>query len=177
MKEPFINHMFPDIYGPPWESYFKKRVENVVLFSHYERVCDERYHGEACDVCGRQECIMGECEDYDENDPEILEIWENRKKAQNMTLQDLINSLPEGVTPDQVKFSLSIDVGAMSVNGAEISFFHSKQFEDDPEGFKKAQDHYNECYRLYEIERAKYDKWLKEKEIKELEEKLSNLKK
>jgi hypothetical protein len=171
MKEPFMST------GSPWEHKYKKRTENVSLFSHYMETPNERYEDCPCDYCGRAECRNSECEDYEENDPKILAIWGERKKILNMSLQDILNMLPEGVTPDQVKFSLTIDVGAMSVNGAKISFFYSKDFPDDPEGFKAATKTYKENLKLYKIEHAKYDQWVKDQEIKELEAKLANLKK
>ena len=176
MKEPFINNMFPNNHTKPWKHNFEKRIENVSIFSHYEKTPNDSY-GNECDYCGREECRGRECEEYEEDDPELLKIWENRKKNSEITLQDIINCLPEGVTPDQVKLSLNIDVGAFSVDGAEVNFYYAKEFPDDPEGFKKAEEEYDKNYQAYLVERAKYDQWKKEQEIKELEEKLDKLKK
>lgn len=176
MKEPFMKNMFPKNYMRPWERDYQKRTENVSIFSHYEKTPNDSYDGE-CEYCGREECRDRECEEYEENDPEILAIWESRKKMSEMTLQDIIDRLPEGVSANQVKFNLHIDVGDMSVYGAGIDFYYAKDFPDDPEGFEAAEKQYQENYKLYEIEKAKYDQWVKEQKIKDLEDKLAKLKK
>jgi len=173
MKEPFMNHMFPNNYMKPWKHNFEKRIENVSIFSYYKKFTNY----DECQYCGREECCGSECEEYEENDPEILKIWENRKKNSEITLQDIINRVPEGVLLSDVKFSLNIDVDSMSVNGAEFNFYYAKEFPDDPEGFKKAEEEYDKNYQTYLVEKAKYDQWVKEQEIKALEEKLEKLKK
>lgn len=170
MKLPFLN------YKKPYESDYIKRHVNEVFFSIYEpfKNDDDRYE---CDICGNEECIDQECEEYEENDPELFKLWDLRKKNKNLSLQDIINKLPDGVTPDQVKISVRINCNAFSVTGSEVNFSFTKEIPDDPEGFKKAQEEYEKNYQAYLVEKAKYDQWKKDQEIKELEEKLKELKK
>ncbi len=183
MKEPFINHMFPKNYNRPWEHDYQERIEDVVLYSHYEkyRYDDDKQYCEFCDeelgYKGNGEYEDCNCEDAQDNKSEFPKLSE-------ITLQTILDMLPEGVKPSDVKISTSLDVGSMSIDGHEVTFSYKKKFEADPEGFKAAMKQYEENYQAYLVEKQKYDEWKasqevaqKQKEIRELKEKLKKLKK
>lgn len=178
MKEPFMNHMFPNNYMQPWERDYSKRTEDVVLYSHYEkyRGDDDRQFCEYCDEelaygdDGWQDC---DCQDA----KDARSHRGDHPKLKKITLQSILDMLPEGVKPSDVNISISLDTGDMGIYGHEVTFSYKKTFEADPEGFKAAQKQYEENYQAYLLERQKYDEWKRLKEVKELEEKLAKLKK
>ncbi len=177
MKEPFINNMFPNNYRKPYESDFIKRTKNIKICSIYKPFYGDRYNEEKCGACGNAECIRYECEEYEENDPEFLKLIEARRQNKNKTLQDILNKLPEGITPDKVKITVNIDSNDFGVEGSEVVFSYEKEMPDDPEGYKKALEVYERNYQAYLVEKQKYDQWKKEQDINELEAKLAQLKK
>jgi hypothetical protein len=181
MKEPFINHMFPGIHRP-WEEDYKARTKDVVLYEHTTNLGP-------CYYCGDEDCDE-ECEDALE-DKEEMEDFQNKDQPalpkldlSKVTLQTLLDLLPEGVSPSDVKIRLHIDDDSHQYTKHGISFYYKKKFPADPEGFKKAQAKYKECEAAYDKKRAEYDEWKasqevaqKQKEIRELKEKLKQLKK
>lgn len=178
MKEPFINHMFPKCYMPPWEHQYSARTEDVVLYSHYEkfRSDDDRQYCEYCD----EELAYEDGEYLDCDCEDAKDEQDNRghfPKLSQITLQSILDLLPEGVKPSDVKISISLDTGDMGIYGHEVTFSYKKTFEADPESFKAAQKQYEENYQAYLLEKQKYDEWKRLQEVKELEEKLAKLKK
>ena len=185
MKEPFINNMFPKNYSRPWEQDYQARTENVTLYGYYEkyRNDDDKQYCEYCDEeLGYKdgEYLDCDCEDaLDDRDGKP-----SFPKLSQITLQTIIDMLPEGVKPSDVTISMGLDTGDMGIYGQELTFSYKKTFAADPEGFKAAQKQYEENYQAYLVERKKYDEWLatqeiakKQKEIRELSEKLRKLKK
>lgn len=177
MKEPFMNDMFPNNYMRPWERNYEARTEDVVIYGYYEkfRNDDDRQYCEYCDEELGYDSDTDEYEDCDCEDAQD-EISDHPKLSQ-ITLQSILDMLPEGVKPSDVKISISLDTGDMGVYGHELSFTYKKTFEDDPEGFKAAQEQYEKNYQAYLVEKQKYDEWKKQQEIKALEEKIAALKK
>lgn len=178
MKEPFMNHMFPKCYRRPWADQYDARTEDVVLYSHYEKMRsdDDRQYCEYCDEelgygdDGWENC---DCEDAkDEQDDRG-----NFPNLSKITLQTILDLLPDGVKPSDVRISINLDTGDMGIYGHEVTFSYKKTFEADPEGFKAAQKQYEENYQAYLLEKQKYDEWKRQQEVKELEEKLAKLKK
>lgn len=180
MKEPFMNHMFPKCYMRPWERQYSARTEEVAIYRHYEKFRSED-DSQYCEFCDEE---LG----YDAENDELLDCdCEDAKDAQEgrgnfpklsqMTLQSILDLLPEGVKPSDVKIAISLDTGDMGIYGHEVTFSYKKTFEADPEGFKVAQKQYEENYQAYLLEKQKYDEWKRLQEVKELEEKLVKLKK
>jgi hypothetical protein len=178
MKEPFMNHMFPDCYSQPWEDRYQARTESATVYSYYEkfRNDDDRQYCEYCDEeLGYED---GEYLDCDCPDAKDEQSYRGKfPKLSKITLQTIIDMLPPGVKPSDVTISMSIDVGSMSINGQELTFSYQKTFEADPEGFKAAKAQYEKNYQAYLVERKKYDDWVKQQEIQALEAKLAKLKK
>lgn len=174
MKEPFINNMFPGIQRP-WEPDYKARTKEIILYEHSDSLGP-------CYYCGDEDC-GGTCEEAleekaeadayrDKDQPPIPKV-----DLSKMTLQDLIDLLPEGVKASDVKIRLSIDDDSHQYTNHGVSFYYKKKFPADPEGLKAAKKKYAECEAAYQEKRAEYDEWLKQQEIQRLEEKLSILKK
>lgn len=178
MKEPFINHMFPGLEIPrEWE--YKKRAKQISIYESSQKIwVDRDYY---CDYCNRENCNE-ECEealaDKEENDlycdkdqPKTIDL-----KLEKVSLQTLIDQIPEGLTPNDIKISLSYnDRGVMY--SQKLSFYYIKTFPANRKGYNEAKKKYDEAEKLYFIEREKYDQWVKEqkkekllKELKELGE-------
>lgn len=178
MKQPFINHMFPKNYSRPWEKNYQARTEDVTIYSCYEkyRNDDDRQYCEYCDEeLGYKdgEYLDCDCEDaLDERGGKP-----SSPKLSQITLQSILDRLPEGVKPSDVKMTMSLDSGDMGVYGHEVTFSYRKTFEADPEGFKAAQEEYEKNWQAYLVEKQKYDEWVKQQEIQALEDKLAKLKK
>jgi hypothetical protein len=169
MKEPFISTKFP------WERDYLPRTEDVTIYSYYEkdRKDDDEQYCEYCDEelgygdNGYEDCDCVDAKDDKSEFPKLSQI----------TLQTILDMLPEGIKPSDVKISISLDTGDMGVYGQEVNFSYKKTFEGDPEGFKAAQKQYEESYQAYLVEKQKYDDWKRQEEIKKLEEKIAKLKK
>jgi len=178
MKEPFMNHMFPNCYMRPWERNYEARTEDVVLYGYYEkyRNDDDKQYCEYCDEeLGYKDGEYLDCDCVDAKDDR--EGTPSFPKLSQITLQSILDMLPEGVKPSDVKISISLDTGDMGIYGQELTFSYKKTFEADPEGFKAAQKQYEENYQAYLVEKQKYDEWKRQEEIKALEEKIAALKK
>lgn len=178
MKEPFINNMFKTDWSRPWEHNYQARTEDVTIYSHYEKyhADDDRQYCEYCDEeLGYGDDGYEDCNCVDAKDER--ESRGNNPKITQVTLQTILDRLPEGVKPSDVKISLSLDTGDMGIYGYEVSFTYKKTFEADPEGFKAAQERYEKNYQAYLVEKQKYDEWKRQQEIKALEDKIAALKK
>lgn len=175
MKEPFMNHMFPNNYMRPWERDYSARTEDVAIYSFYEK-----YRGEDdvyCEYCGEELNYNSKTDKFEDCDCEDAKEGQTGfPKLSQITLQSILDMLPEGVKPSDINISMSLDVGDMGIYGQEITFSYKKDFEADPEGFKAAQKQYEENYQAYLIEKQKYDEWQRQEEVKRLEEKLAKLK-
>lgn len=172
MKEPFINRMFTEDWMKPWEEDYLPRTEDVVIYSYCEKYHNDDDDNQYCEYCEEELDCNQDC-----NCEKAKSNKTNFPKLSQMTLQSILDMLPEGVKPSDVKVSIRLDVGDMSIYGQEIIFSYKKTFEADPEGFKAAQERYEKNYQAYLVEKQKYDEWKRQEEIKQLEEKLISLKK
>lgn len=178
MKEPFINNMFSEDWSRPWEHAYQARTEDVAIYSYYEkfRNDEDRQYCEYCDEeLGYDDGEYLPCDCPDAKDEQ--KDRGNFPSLSKITLQTILDMLPEGVKPSDVSISMYIDTGSMSINGQELSFTYKKTFKADPEGFKAAQERYEKNYQVYLAEKRKYDEWVKAQEIQALEAKLAKLKK
>lgn len=177
MKKPFINHMFPN-HWPPNEGDYLSKTKDEIIYSYYEKYCDDndRQYCEYCEYCDEE---LGYAENSGYEDCNCQEANDNKSvfpKLSEITFQSILDMIPEGIKPSDVKISISLDSGDMNIYGQKITFSYKKIFEADPEGFKAAQKQYEENYQAYLVEKQKYDKWKRQEEIKELENKLFKLK-
>jgi hypothetical protein len=162
----------------PWERDYLPRTEDVAVYSYYDKYRN-KYDGKYCEYCNEE---LGYDEDDELKDCDCEDAQESKggktnfPKLSRITLQSILDMLPEGVKPSDVKISISLDIGDMSIYGQELTFSYKKTFEADPEGFKTAQERYEKNYQAYLVEKKKYDEWKHQEEIKKLEEELARLK-
>lgn len=176
MKEPFINNMFKTDWQRPWERDYLPRTEDVTLYGYYEKYRNDDAR-QYCEYCDEELGYSSDTDDYEECGCEDAQDGKTGfPKLSQVTLQSIIDMLPEGVKPSDVKISISLDTGDMGIYGQEVTFSYKKTFEADPEGFKAAQERYEKNYQAYLVEKQKYDQWVNEQEIKRLEEKLAKMK-
>lgn len=167
--------MFPKDYMRPCERDYLPRTEDVTIYHHYEKFLNEDEE-QFCQFCDKELAYLAD--EYEECDCEDSKDSQTGfPKLSQINLQSILDMLPEGAKPSDVKISINLDTGDMGVYGHEVTFSYSKTFEADPEGFKIAQEKYEEKYQAYLIEKEKYDKWKRQEEVKRLEAKLARLKK
>jgi hypothetical protein len=169
MKRPYMNRF------PVHEWDYEEKDISAVIYSYYEKTPrDDEFEYE------------DEDEELDENDEE--DTWIHNKdteeknsirklKLEDINLQMLIDNLPEGVQPSDVKISMYIDCSDMAVEGTKLSFHYHKHLPARPELYKRDKEAFDKEYAEFQEKLAAYEKWEKEQQIKELEDKLSNLKK
>lgn len=179
MKEPYINHMFPGVRRP-WPSDFDAQTKFVKIYSDSEKYWGDR--DPYCDYCGDEGCD-GECEEAIEDALDAADTEEEKDairnpppRLDNLSLQDLVNMVPAGVSLSDVHLSIwADDHGGQVSYGCTVGY--SKFFPADPEGLKAAQEKYAECEAAYDVEKQKYDEYVRNEKIKELESNLETLKK
>jgi len=173
MKEPFLTRF------EPWKSDYEERTKEITIYRHYESLL-------SCDYCSDYDC-RGECEEaleaakeeeaeeeenryYKEDQPKLKKI-----PIDKMNLQMLLDMLPEGVEPKDVKFDIHIDESDMGYNGHGMSFYYEKTFPEDMERYKKDLAAYRKDLAEYTEKRKKFEAWKKQQEIEKLKDKLKKL--
>lgn len=166
MKRPSMNIF------PVWEHDYKKKTVDVIIYSHFEKTPND-WDEEEIEDDGEEDSYARSRSYQDTH----LKNKISKLALSKINLQSLLDNLPEGIKPSDIKMSLNIDCGDMGVYGAEIVFSYKKHFPARLDEFKKDKEAYDKAYAEYEIEEQKYQKFLKEQEIKDLETKLQKLKK
>ncbi len=119
--------------------------------------------GFRCWECEDEGCE--ECEDLPDND-----------SIDGMTLQDILDKIPEGITPKDVVINHSMRARYASV---EITLSFSYQPILDFKTQKKLYDAdmkvYNKKWEAHLKEKEKYDNWVKEQEKEKLRARLEEL--
>jgi hypothetical protein len=169
MQEPFLNHMFPGLFLEPRKEDYKKRTKKVILYSfsqssnEYDDYDDEEKAEEA-------EKVDQKYNFYYKDQPTIRKDDPNK-----LSLQDILGMLPGDVKPSDVKIRTDTRSGYADYTFT-VEFYYIKTFPSDMEAYKRDKKTYDECFKLYEIERAKFEAWKKQKEVEELEAQLQKLK-
>ena len=140
-----------------------KETENVIILMDKQKHWDDPSH--FCPECDDEGCK--ECE------------LEYQKAIDGLSLQDIINMLPNDISPKDAKISF----GADDFNGvvcATFSLMAERKLskEKQKEQIKKYNDavaKYDKKFDKYLEKKRKYDKWAKKQEILKLKEKLSDL--
>lgn len=170
----------------PNEDDYKKRTREIVLYSYYEKFSYDDYEEEDEDEEFENQRNGWNREENENVIPDGITHWYSGYRDQptlpkvnlnKITLQSLIDMLPEGVTPKDVKVRSDIDAGDMGIYGHDIVFYYKKKLPAEPKKFKEDMALYNKLYAEYEVKEAAYNQWVKDQQVKELEEKLNNLKK
>lgn len=167
MEKPFMNSI------RPWKVNYEKRKKDIVIYSYTQHAyADERDYCPSCDedinICSGQ--CLGDSLYHDKDQPAIPEV-----KIEDLNLQDILNMLPPNITISDVKMSLiGNDWGGIPYT--TFSFFYEKEFPEDFDQFEIDHSAYEKEYAEYEIKRNLYDQWMKEQDIKELENKILKIK-
>lgn len=167
MKQPFMKKF------PVFEWDYRERDLDVTIYSYFEKTPNE---------WDDEEEVEDSCEEDDLSHPRLTRDSNEKnaitkKSLEDITLQSILDNLPEGITASDVKISLNIDCSDMAVEGAEIIFYYKKHLPARPELFKQERAIYDAEYAEYEKKQAAYEEWQKQQQVKELEEKLARLKK
>lgn len=167
MKEPFMKRF------PVHEWDYREKDVDVTIYSHYE-------------VTPRDDRDEEDEEEYEEMDEEELSRNTRDKKEKNglrgkslsdITLQSLLDNLPEGITPSDVRISMDIDCSDFAVKGTSLKFYYRKHLPARPELYQEEKAAYDKEWAEYEVKKAEYDRWVKQQEIAKLEGQLAKLKK
>jgi hypothetical protein len=173
MKYPYMNMMKPD------KKDYQARTRDIALYSYYEPFRHEDDEPDEDEDNHRSDFPVNEPADGEghwysgyRDQPPLPKI-----KFNKVTLQTILDLLPEGVTPADVKLRFTIDSGDMGVYGHEITFYYTKKLPPEPEKYAEDYATWKKLHDEWEAKHAAYEQWEKDKQVKELEEKLAKLKK
>lgn len=158
MEQPYIvGRLEPNKYD------YRKRTKEIVLYSYYEK-----WRGE---------------DDYEEETEEDRESWDHDQPRtpttplKKLSLQDIIDMLPAGISPADIKMRIYIDSGDMGIYGQSVTFFYVKTFPADIKKYQADMAKYQERYNAYKIKKDDYDQWVSNQEKKKLELQFEDLRK
>jgi hypothetical protein len=175
MERPYMNMM------RPWESDYKERKKDIIIYSYYQNhrydeddeddEDDGGYHHHMVDMNGKKDGIDHWWSGA-KDQPQIPNI-----KLDKMDLQQLLDMIPEGIKPSEIKIGFNLDAGDMGPYGYEVYFYYTKTFPAEPEQYKKDMATWQKHFDEYQVKENAYQEWLKNEEVRKLEEQLSRLKK
>jgi hypothetical protein len=176
-REPYMNMSEPN------KKDYQVRTRNIALFYYYEHFAHDDYDRDM-----DEEEEENHRSNFPSNDGPMdgVSHWYSGYRDQpklpksnmnHLNLQQILDLLPAGVAPADVKMSVSIDTGDMGIYGHEVVFYYKKKCPAEPEQFKKDHDIWKKLCAEYEIRNSAYKKLEADKEIAELEAKISKLKK
>lgn len=112
-----------------------------------------------------------EHDEDEERDPSF-----SAKHPSKINLQWLLDKLPEGKSPKDIKIAFGYDYNCMAFEDHHIGFYYEVKVPAKKAELKAAKEKYKQDLKQYELDLAAYKTYCKEKEIKEAEEKLARLK-
>ena len=157
MEKPFYN-----VYMPI-KSEYEERTREVVIFKSFDVINEFDYDEDEAYKYN---------EDNEDDDPIV--------PLRDMNLQMILDKVPAGVNLSDIKMEVNLSLNDMGTNPTDrksIKFYYIKTFPADLEKYKKDLAEYNKGLKEYEKKRKAYDKWVKNQEIKELQERIKELKK
>lgn len=171
MKEPFLNRL------EPWKNDYGKRTKDIVIYECWKSIADQydMDYDEDDDDGDDEERDYMKYSIHRHDQPQTPTI-----PLDNMNLQKLIDLIPAGLKPEDIKMRMSInmsDMGPSKNDGQTITFYYTKTFPADIEQYNKDKAAYDLEFKEYEKKKKIYDKWVKDEEIKKLESQLKKLKK
>lgn len=177
-QPPYMNMSEPN------KKDYQARTRNIALFYYYEHFRHEDDYEEEMD----EEEEDNHRNNFPSNDGPMdgVSHWYSGYRDQpklpkmsvnQLSLQSILDLLPEGIKPEDVKMSFDVDTGDMGIYGHEIVFYYKKKLPAEPEQFKKDHDVWKKLCAEYEEKRKAYDEAVQQQEIKKLEDKLAKLKK
>ena len=172
MKQPFMNMCRPH------QSDYLERTKNIVIYKYYEKYRDDY-------SCEEDEFEAHGNQFYNEGEPDGTQHWYSSYIDQHKTpkinldkisFQFLIDLLPDGVSPSDVKITTSVDAGDGGIYGHEVSFYYTKMFPAEPEKYTEHFAIWQKLHDEYEIKNNVYKKYVAQQEIDELNKKIALLK-
>jgi hypothetical protein len=145
----------------PFEYKYKGKTERVDIYSDYEYFCD--YPDE---------------EEYEEQleADELRQYYHATPLLRDINLQHILDLIPEGLTPKDIKIGVFNDANRMSIHLNGVNFYYVKTIPPNMELYKKDLEQYDLDFKKYEEDLKKYNEYEKQLKIKELEKELSLLK-
>ena len=148
----------------PREEDYKNLTENVEIYSYSYSLEQCYYCGENC----RGTCV-GAVKNKEEEDEPIIDI-------KDMDLQKLLNMIPKGLSPADIKMDIAAGYGDGGYEDINVEFYYKKALPDKTKEYNKHMKEYLKAKQDYDQQLAIYNAWVKEKEIKNLEARLEELK-
>jgi hypothetical protein len=129
-----------------------EKGEEIVIYSDSCRLLpDEEYEDEWCEECENEGCEECETNSDETND---------HTSITSMSLQDLIDKIPEGLTPKDIKIDFDVNISQMGISYSDcawINFFYYK-----PVDLEAELKRYEKEKLRFKKEKAEYKKRLKE---------------
>lgn len=149
--------------------YHEDGKESVILYSDSKRLVDYCDYDDYCDECDNEGCE--ECQVNSDGHVSI----------EGLTLQDIIDKLPEGYNPSDVKMSLGIQLCQMGIQTSDcfwINFVYRTpvNLQAELDKYAKEKERYKREKAEYKIAKKKYNKWKRDKNIAETQAKLDKMK-
>ena len=151
------------------EHYHEDGKEQVVLYSDSQRLVDHCDYDDWCDECNNEGC-----EECQVNSKDHVSI-------ESLTLQDIIDKIPEGYTPSDVKMSLGMQLNQMGISNTDcfwINFVYRApvSLQEELDKYAKEQERYDKGMVKYKEAKKKYDKWKQDQDIVEMQAKIDKMK-
>lgn len=146
--------------------------EEVVLYSDSDYLFDDDVFDYRCEECEDKGCE--ECEGWNKVDTDHISL-------ENMTLQDIIDKLPKGYSPSDIKMKFGSSLNSMGPSPDDhifVRFVYRKPIDLQAEikKYTKANKRYEKKMAEYEKAKKEYDQWKHEQDIAEAQAKLDELK-
>lgn len=125
-----------------------------------------------CPECNDEGCEECESESWNDKD---------HKSIKSITLQDIIDKIPKGLSPSDIKIKFGAsysDMGPSPRDNVWVEFYYRAPIDLQSELDKYAKE--RERYKLemdeYKIAKKKFDQWKLKQDIAEMQAKLDELK-
>lgn len=118
---------------------------------------------------------LQEYDDWDEEDCEEKKTPE--KPINEVDLGWLLNKLPDGIKPSDVKIEFGYHANSMAYESHWVCFYYEVKVPAKKEEYKEAKKKFNKDMVKYKEEMEEYRKACHQKKIKETEDELEQLKK
>lgn len=146
--------------------------EEVVLYADSEYLFDDGVFEFRCEECEDKGCE--ECESWNHVNSDHISLC-------SMTLQDIIDKIPEGYSPSDVKMTLGSSLCSMGPSPDDhvfIRFVYRRPIDLQAEikKYEKAQKRYEQKMVEYQKAKKEYDEWKHAQDIAEAQAKLDELK-
>lgn len=154
------------------EYYYPDGKEEVTLYADSDFLFDDGVFDYRCEECLDEGCE--ECESWNHVDPDHVSL-------DSMTLQDIIDKIPEGYSPSDVKMKFGASLCSMGPSPEDnvfVEFVYRKPIDLQAEidRYSKAQERYEKKMVEYEKAKKEYDEWKHAQDIAEAQAKLDELK-